>query len=136
MSTIASFHVLLSTRSSYHGNVQYFILGTINSVTIDFFWQISAPAERSLPIHYGDAINGYYLYVHIYIDGQLIKAGTHEATNRCNTSQQQILSCEQENFIENSRDRILSLQHVAQNQTGLILWDMLQRQNSVAATKF
>ena len=34
------------------------------------------------------------------------------------------------------RDRILSLQHVAQNQTGLILCEMLQRQNSVAATKF
>ena len=34
------------------------------------------------------------------------------------------------------RDRTLSLQHVAQNQTGLILCDMLQRQNSVAATKF
>ena len=32
--------------------------------------------------------------------------------------------------------RILLLQHVAQNQTSLILCNMLQRQNSVAATKF
>ena len=29
------------------------------------------------------------------------KAGTHEATNLCNTSQQQISSCEQENFVQN-----------------------------------
>ena len=33
-------------------------------------------------------------------------------------------------------EKILSLQHVAQNQTSLLLCDMLQQQNSVAATKF
>ena len=32
--------------------------------------------------------------------------------------------------------KILSLQHVAQNQTRLILCDMLQRETSVTATKF
>jgi hypothetical protein len=30
-----------------------------------------------------------------------LKVGTHWATNRCNTSQRQISSCEQENFSEN-----------------------------------
>ena len=41
------------------------------------------------------------------------------------------------NFFENIclRNRILSLQRVAKNQIGLNLCDLLQRQNSVAATK-
>ena len=41
------------------------------------------------------------------------------------------------NFFENIclRNRILSLRRVAKNQIGLNLCDLLQRQNSVAATK-
>ena len=63
-------------------------------------------------------------------------AGTHEATkipatHHSNTSQQQISSCEQENFIEN-----FVTATDLQLQTGLILCDMLQRQNSVVVTKF
>ena len=93
-----------------------------------------------------------------------IKAGTHEATNRSNMLLQQIALCVQSSDKSYAliaaigcsdkspgvnastfggklikfcrRDRILSLQHVAQNQTSLILCNMLQRQNSVAATKF
>ena len=51
--------------------------------------------------------------------------------------QRQIASCVLENFFENIclRNRILSLQQVAKNQIGLNLCDLLQRQNSVAATK-
>ena len=51
--------------------------------------------------------------------------------------QRQIASCVLENFFENIclRNRILSLQRVAKNQIGLNLCDLLQRQNSVAATK-
>ena len=51
--------------------------------------------------------------------------------------QWQIASCVLENFFENIclRNRILSLQRVAKNQIGLNLCDLLQRQNSVAATK-
>ena len=51
--------------------------------------------------------------------------------------QRQIASCVLENFFENIClcNRILSLQRVAKNQIGLNLCDLLQRQNSVAATK-
>ena len=51
--------------------------------------------------------------------------------------QRQIASCVLENFFENIclRNRILSLQQVAKNHIGLNLCDLLQRQNSVAATK-
>ena len=51
--------------------------------------------------------------------------------------QRQIASCVLENFFENIclRNRILSLQQVAKNQIGLNLCELLQRQNSVAATK-
>ena len=51
--------------------------------------------------------------------------------------QRQIASCVLENFFENIclRNRIWSLQQVAKNQIGLNLCDLLQRQNSVAATK-
>ena len=59
------------------------------------------------------------------------------ATQRGDTSQQQIASCVLENFRENLRlrNKILSLQHVAKNQIRLNLCDLLRRQNSVAAKK-
>ena len=52
-------------------------------------------------------------------------------------SQRQIASCVLENFCENLclPNGILLLQQVAKNQIRLNLWDLLWRQNSVAATK-
>ena len=93
-----------------------------------------------------------------------VKAGTHETTNRSNILLQQIALSVQSSdksyaliaaigFSDKSPGvnastfdgklirilsprQILLLQYVAQNQTSLILCNMLQRQNSVAATKF
>ena len=66
--------------------------------------------SRSLATKLNKSLGEYFL---------CIKTGTHGATNRCNTSQQQISSCEQGEFYRKfcRRDRILS-----------------PRQNFVAAT--